>query len=450
MSIDLSLIIPCLNEAPHLEKNVAVVEEVLSATRFSYELIFIDEVSEDETREAVSRIAEDARARGVPCRVVLHQERRGRGGTVMEGLRLAQGRMAGFLDIDLEVSAVYLPMLLAEIDSGRAEVAIVGRHYSLVLTPVFILRHILSVGYRWLAQSVLALPRLDTETGYKFFNRGKILPIIDECVHQGWFWDTEVMALAFTHGLEIREQPGLFLRNKDKKSTVRIFRDTVDYFKALREFSARHGEQLLIAGRRQPGLFYRFPLLYTLFMKAAYRKKSLRERFQKVARRIEPGSRVVELCCGQGHLYLSHLKEVGADYTGLDLNPHFIRPLENCGANCRVFDLWTEEIPRADYVIMMSSLYHFHPRSAEILERMAAAAEKEVIITEPVHNILGRSRSWLALILARMADPGRGNTTFRYTPESLQELLDGSDLEVLETETVSQGREMVAVIKGRG
>ena len=49
-----------------------------------------------------------------------------------------------------------------------------------------------------------------------------------------------------------------------------------------------------------------------------------------------------------------------------------------------------------------------------------------------------------------MADPGRGNTTFRYTPESLQELLDGSDLEVLETETVSQGREMVAVIKGRG
>ena len=47
---------------------------------------------------------------------------------------------------------MYLPMLLAEIDSGRAEVAIVGRHYSLVLTPVFILRHILSVGYRWLAQ----------------------------------------------------------------------------------------------------------------------------------------------------------------------------------------------------------------------------------------------------------------------------------------------------------
>ena len=120
------------------------------------------------------------------------------------------------------------------------------------------------------------------------------------------------MALAFTKGLAIREFPGLFLRNKDKKSTVRIFRDTRDYFRDLREFSARHGEHLLVAGTRKPGLFYRFPLLYTLFMKTAYSKRSLKERFEKVAGRIEPGAKVVELCCGQGHLYLGHLRERGS------------------------------------------------------------------------------------------------------------------------------------------
>ena len=100
-------------------------------------------------------------------------------------------------------------------------------------------------------------------------------------------------------------------------------------------------------------------------------------------------------------------------------------------------------------MVMMSSLYHFHPHSARILERMARAAKKEVIITEPVKNILGRSRSWAALVMARMADPGRGNTTFRHTPESLKELLAESGLEVLAEESISREREIMAVIKGQ-
>lgn len=266
MSIDLSLIIPCLNEAGHLERNVAAIEAILAATRYSYELIFIDEVSEDETRQVIERIVAAAEARGIACRKIFHADRLGRGGTVKEGLRLARGRMAGFLDIDLEVSEAYLPSCLAVLDRGEADVVTVKRHYSLKFNLRSLIRHIVSAGYKRLVQSLINLFDLDTESGYKFFNREKILPVIDLSEHDGWFWDTEVMALAWLRGLTIRELDGLFLRNRDKQSTVRVVTDSIAYWKDLRSFVRRHGADLAGSGQSSPGLVYRHPWLYRLVM----------------------------------------------------------------------------------------------------------------------------------------------------------------------------------------
>lgn len=76
-------------------------------------------------------------------------------------------------------------------------------------------------------RTVLGVPLQDTETGYKFFNRKKILPIMKRTMHNGWFWDTEIMALAYRAGLRIREEPVLFIRRLDKKSSVRLLHDAV-------------------------------------------------------------------------------------------------------------------------------------------------------------------------------------------------------------------------------
>jgi hypothetical protein len=80
------------------------------------------------------------------------------------------------------------------------------------------------------------IPFHDTEAGFKFFNREKILPVINEVQDNHWFWDTEIMVRAFYHGLKMNEVPILFIRKNQKYSTLKTFSDTLYYFKKLLEF----------------------------------------------------------------------------------------------------------------------------------------------------------------------------------------------------------------------
>ncbi len=94
----------------------------------------------------------------------------------------------------------------------------------------------MSRGYSYLVRRLLKLPFRDTETGYKFFRREKLVSVLDEVADRGWFWDTEFMARAARHGLRVVEIPGAYIRRWDKTSTVRGMRDSLAYFRQLLQF----------------------------------------------------------------------------------------------------------------------------------------------------------------------------------------------------------------------
>jgi GT2 family glycosyltransferase len=170
-------------------------------------------------------------------RYLFHEKNTGRGGTVCEGIRMAQGKIVGFIDIDLEVHARYIPSMLSAIEQEGYDVWTAYRIYKIHLKAIP--RHILTIGYRKLARKLLKTDILDTETGFKFFDREKIMPVIDACRNNGWFWDTEVMILSQKMGLKIKEIPCLFIRRTDKVSSVNIVADTIDYLKNIWEFKNR-------------------------------------------------------------------------------------------------------------------------------------------------------------------------------------------------------------------
>lgn len=232
--LDLSLVIACYNEQGHLEESVREILSILEATSYRWELIFIDDCSQDGTSALIEQItAGDER-----MSFVQHEKNVGRGGTVTEGFRLARGRVVGFIDIDLEVHARYMLEMIRAIDGG-VDCATAYRLYKVRLHPGPLIRHVLSKGYRMLFRALLKVPLRDTETGFKFFRREAVLPVLDQCEHNGWFWDTEIMVLSHLHGLKIVELPCLFIQRRDKASTVRIFRDTRDYLQALFAFRRR-------------------------------------------------------------------------------------------------------------------------------------------------------------------------------------------------------------------
>ncbi len=120
---------------------------------------------------------------------------------------------------------------------GGADIATGHRIYRRKVTP-------LGVGQRWIASVVYAKLRRfvtstnirDSETGIKFFNREKIIPILERIEDRHWFWDTEVMVRSYYEGLRIKEIPVLFVKNASVKSTVKFASDSWYYFRKLMRF----------------------------------------------------------------------------------------------------------------------------------------------------------------------------------------------------------------------
>ena len=230
-TIDFTLVVACYNEEPILEASIGETFRVLDALRWTSEVVFVDDKSLDNTVDVIRRIVEANPGRSL--QVLTHPANVGRGGTVTDGIRIARGRYAGFLDIDLEVHARYLLPCLLALEEG-ADVATAHRIYRFHWRSLD--RYVLSKGYRWLASRLIEVPLLDTETGFKVFRRDRIMPILDQCTDRGWFWDTEVMVRAHYAGLRIVEIPALFLRRFDKASSVKPLRDSIDYFVKLWRF----------------------------------------------------------------------------------------------------------------------------------------------------------------------------------------------------------------------
>jgi glycosyltransferase involved in cell wall biosynthesis len=403
--LDLSLIVPCYNEGTHLAASVATVVEVLEATPWSWEIVFVDDGSQDDTRAIIRRLCA-----GEPrCRYLFHEANRGRGAAFKTGFANSQGRVTGFLDIDLEVQAHYIATLVNEIERHGADVATGKRHYSLRQTGA-LHRAALSFVYRRLCDVLLSLDIEDSETGCKFFKRATATRAVLDSENDGWFWDTEVMARARLANLSIHEIPVLFLRRADKASTVRVWRDSWDYLRALHDFRGVVG-----ISRRTKSPIYWTGHGYDLVMRVLY-GQHYKATTAAVAAHIPDGASVVDVCCGTARLYQDFLRARGCTYLGLDYNGDFVMHARHRGVDARWVNLITDPIPQGDYVVMCSSLYHFGADADAIVAKMRRAARCGVIISEPVRNwsdapVVGR-------LVASLTDPGVGAYTMRFNLET--------------------------------
>ena len=105
---DVSVVVPLYNE----EQSVAMLQRELAdaLTGLDYEIIFVDDGSQDETG---ARIAANSRTR------VLHFEKNaGQSAAIFAGLQAVRSEVAVLIDGDLQNDPADIPRLLAEISRG--------------------------------------------------------------------------------------------------------------------------------------------------------------------------------------------------------------------------------------------------------------------------------------------------------------------------------------------
>lgn len=235
---DFSLIIACYNEEEHLKGSFYKIDLVLKETRWRYEYIFVDDSSRDGTRKIIKDIISENPE--IQIRYIFHETNLGRGQTVADGLKISSGKVIGFLDIDLEIPSHYIVPAVTYIKIGFADFITAHRIYKYGCSINSFIRYVISRCYNFLVRHLLCLPYRDTEAGFKFFNRDKILPVLSNIKDKKWFWDTEIVAIAYTNNLKIFLLPVLFIRKNNKKSTVKLVNDSLGYFVSLLKFRKKY------------------------------------------------------------------------------------------------------------------------------------------------------------------------------------------------------------------
>jgi hypothetical protein len=197
-------------------------------------------------------------------------------------------------------------------------------------------------------------------------------------------------------------------------------------------------------------IIYSNEWLYHALMRVLY-GRYFEARYRALAAEIPERASIVDLCAGDCYLYRKYLRTKLVRYVGLDLSPAFVRAAQKNGVQARVFDVWQDEIPRADLVVMQASLYQFLPHAEEIVAKMLAAARKKVIIAEPVRNLSSSRLSWLAKFSRLLTTPqnneGPCSTTARFDEMSLSEVF--KSFPAFQRSFFIPGRrEMVGIFRG--
>jgi glycosyltransferase involved in cell wall biosynthesis len=105
--MDLSIVIPLIDEAESLPELTAWIEKVMQEKQYSYEVIFVDDGSSDNSWEVIEQL----RARNNNIKGIKFQRNYGKSAGLNEAFRAASGDVVITMDADLQDSPDEIPEL---------------------------------------------------------------------------------------------------------------------------------------------------------------------------------------------------------------------------------------------------------------------------------------------------------------------------------------------------
>lgn len=144
-----------------------------------------------------------------------------------------------FMDIDLATDLPAMVDLVAAMKNGYD--LVIGSRYlkeSKIARSWF--RSLFSLGYRWLVKKILNTKISDFQCGFKAMNQKIVREILSLAKDQGFFLDTEVLALAEGLNFKIKEIPVDWsdYRHLGRKSKVNVLLIAINYL--CRVWRLRH------------------------------------------------------------------------------------------------------------------------------------------------------------------------------------------------------------------
>ncbi|MBS1621486.1 MAG: glycosyltransferase family 2 protein [Bacteroidetes bacterium] len=169
--MDLSIVIPLLDEAESLPELSVWIEKVMKENRFSYEIIFVDDGSSDDSWEVIEKLS----AANPNIKGIRFQRNYGKSAGLNEGFRAASGEVVITMDADLQDSPDEIPELRKMILENGYDV-VSGwkkKRYDNTIT-----KNIPSKFFNWVTRRMSKIKLHDFNCGLKAY-RNKVVKSIE-------------------------------------------------------------------------------------------------------------------------------------------------------------------------------------------------------------------------------------------------------------------------------
>ncbi len=229
INVAISVVVPAFNEEKRIEAPVQRVIQYLSSQFKQWEIIYSDDGSTDGTPEKLMGIQK----LHPQIKVVRSEKNQGKGAAVRNGMKAAVGDIVLFSDTDFSTPIEETQTLLTRLQDGY-DVAIGSR--GLADSKVEIhqawAREVMGKVFNRILKTLLPLNFMDTQCGFKIFNRKAVDLILPRMRIDGFAFDVEMLIISQVNQLRITEVPVIWRNILDSRvhpirNSLEMLRDVI-------------------------------------------------------------------------------------------------------------------------------------------------------------------------------------------------------------------------------
>lgn len=420
MKIEVSILMPALNEAKNLNVLLPELKTILNSIFKNYEIIIVDGGSKDES-------AEVAKANG--C-VFTKQRFPGFGGALKTGFCQAKGEYVITMDADLSHGPEFIERIWSKKD--MADIIVASRYISSSSVEMPMVRYILSRILNILFTFGLSLPVKDISSNFRLYRRD----ILEGIRISSSNYDVleEILLKLLAEGYTIYEVPFVYRPRPYGKSHVKLFKFAISYLKTF--FSMWQLRNSIYFADYDVRAFY---------SRIFFQRWWQRRRYKIIMEYLEEKASILDIGCGTSKIIIDLPISVGVD---IDLGK--LRYLRK--TNARLVNADGRKLPfkNSCFSTVICSELIEHIKGKEIFKEFNRVLKKGGLL------ILGTpdyGRIYWPLIEKLYRFFHRGGYADKhitpYTSKELFAFLDKNDFEILQFDYIFKS-ELITKARKRG
>lgn len=212
----ISIVIPAFNEENNIEPLVVRIDNSCKKAKLSYEIIFVNDHSTDNTKVIIQRLAKT-----YPIKIIDNLGNSGKAESLLIGFSKVNNGIIAMIDADLQYPPEAIPSMVKKLIHDQVDIVIAERKER----NTTILRSIISKSYRIFFVKKLLNISFDAQSGLKVFRKSVLEHIKPQ--GKGWKFDLDFLYRAKNAGYILTSHPILFEKRFSGKPKINILKASI-------------------------------------------------------------------------------------------------------------------------------------------------------------------------------------------------------------------------------